>query len=75
MKLNRMLHYLFKDTKVSFLGIMHTSMYVHVRTVHPCYTVTVWTELYFGDKKGWQYISSEQFTHKIHDNWKFDGDR
>jgi hypothetical protein len=56
MKLNCMLHNLLKDTKVYFLGIMHTSIYVHVRTVHPPYIAAFWTKLYFCDKKGWQYI-------------------
>jgi hypothetical protein len=52
MKLNCMLHNLLKDTKVYFLGIMHTSIYVHVRTVHPPYIAAFWTKLYFCDKKG-----------------------
>ena len=27
--------------------------------VHHCYTAAFWIKLYFGDKRGWQYIEGE----------------
>ena len=59
----------FKFTKSIY--ITQTLKLVHLYTVHPPYTAAYWTNLYFGGKRGQQYIELK-FTNKLHDFKKFE---
>ena len=57
------------SSSVLFLSSLpqSSSSVLFLNILHPCYTTASWTKLYFGNKRGWQYIEGEIYLqYKLH---------